>query len=142
MKKYLKTNLFIVMDREKIESILSEKYEYLFKNEFMRKYELVLLEVVDVEYQNNEIKAYSFDVKFDSNESNDGNALTIGHMLSKANEEIIEFLYKYPVNPKTYQIDTKFESFSVNDGLFMNFDYKFDELHMMDISYFITYDIY
>ena len=130
------------MDREKIESILSEKYEYLFKNEFMRKYELVLLEIVDVEYQNKEIKAFSFDVKFDCNLANDGNAHTIGHMLTKANEEIIEFLYKYPVNPKTYQIDPKFENFSVNDGLFMNFDYKFDELHMMDISYYITYDIY
>lgn len=128
------------MDYKKIQESLSEKYRYLFINDFKRTYDLVTLEVVDVELNENKITEFSLDVKIDDTRAIDGDASSIGYMLIQANDDIREFLYKYPVNPNNGRIDTTIQDFMVNDGLFLNFDYKLDESHMMEITFRVSYE--
>ena len=82
----------------------------------------------------------SVDLKIDDTRANDGNSGSIGYMLREANDNIREFLYKYPVNPTNGRIDTKFENFIVSDGLFLDFEYKLDETHNMTITYRVNYE--
>lgn len=128
------------MDYKKIQESLSEKYRYLFINDFKRTYDLVALEVIDVELDKEKITEFSLDVKIDDTRAYDGDASSIGYMLRQANDDIREFLYKYPVNPNNGRIDTTIQDFMVNDGLFLNFDYKLDESHMMEITFRVSYE--
>lgn len=128
------------MDYKKIQDSLSEKYRYLFINDFKRTYEILSLEVIDVELDKEKITEFSLDLKIDDTSACDGDAPSIGHMLRKVNDDIVEFLYRYPVNPNTGRIDTTFQDFRVNDGLFLNFDYKLDESHVMDITFRVSYE--
>lgn len=127
------------MDRNKVEEVLTDKYRYLFINEFNKIYDLQSVSV-DVELHKDEISEFSIDFKIDDTRTNHGDAYDIGKMLRDASDYISEFLYKYPVNPKTAKIDTTIQDFMVNDGLFLEFDYALDEKHIMLVTFRVSYE--
>ena len=128
------------MDREKLSSILSQKYRYLFISLFQGRYDLLDVEVIDIETENDELVGMVVDFKIDSLNAVHGDEHTVSGMLRDTNSNIMEFLYKFPVNPKTRKFDRSFDKFRVIEGLFMKIDYIFDEKHYMEISYRIDYE--
>ena len=128
------------MDREKLSAILREKYRYLFISLFQGKYDLIDIEIIDIETENDELVGMVVDFKIDSLNAIHGDEHTISGMLRDTNADIMDFLYKFPVNPKTRKIDRSFDNVRVIDGLFLKVDYIFDEKHYMEISYRIDYE--
>lgn len=134
-----KTNLFIHMDYKKVGDILSEKYRYLFISELGKIYDL--LEIgVEVSFHNDIISELQVDLKVDDTRSNNSDAYDIGRMLREVDDNVREFLYKYPVNPKTIKIDTTFNDFIVHGALFLDIEFKLDEKHEMLVTFRVDYE--
>lgn len=130
------------MDREKLQEILDEKLYYLFVSTFKGKYDLMSLSVSDISMKDGEIYEMDIDLKVDSLKACDGHAWDISNMLKTTDEDIREFLYRFPVNPKTGQIDIKYsDNIQVSDGLYLNIEYSLDEKHYFLLTYRIDYQV-
>lgn len=134
-----KTNLFIDMHYKKVGDILSEKYRYLFISELGKIYDLAEL-LVEPAFHNDVISELQVDLQIDDTRANNGDSYDIGRMLREADDYIREFLYKYPVNPKTAKIDTNFNDFIVHGALFLDIEYKLDEKHYMLVTFRVDYE--
>ena len=121
------------MSNSNIKNIISEKYKYLFINEFGKNFELFEMNITELDSQE-----YDIDIEGDYFGSCDGEPEDIAHMLLKIDEKLRYFLLKYPINFETMKIDPDYKNSSVSSGLVLKFEYKVDELHKFLIFYRVT----
>ena len=129
------------MDLEKLRTTIAERFEYLFRSEFHNRYTVLAPFYVDVTVINKTktIEELDFTIQIDDTRANDGNAYDIGRMLRECGENLSNFFYKYPLNPTTFKFDKNYDKFIVHDAFFLEFHFKMDELHKMDVSIRIDY---
>lgn len=126
--------------KENLETVVSEKYHFLFKQEFLSTFELISIKAFDFEIdKNNQISEFGVEIHADYMNSCDGDANSIGNMLYKIDESLSSFLTNYPLNPNTMKFGN-YDDFIISSGLFMNFNYRLDELHEFKVYYRIDYE--
>jgi hypothetical protein len=130
------------MELEKFQEVTGEKYEYIFKSsDYGKWYSDVKFYVEDVEKSaKGGISGFYLEFQGDYQKSCDGDAYSVGYMLKNIADEISAFIGFYPINPDTLKYDKSFDKFYVEEAVVMNFEYKIDERHFVDLSYHIVYE--
>ena len=129
-----------MINRNELLKIIEDKFRYLFINEFIGRYDLIKLDV-DLEWEVEKgISILYLNFGIDDLNANDGTTQDMVNMLKTTESRIIEFLYKYPLNPKNYKIETNFEDVYISAASFSEIKFLIDEKHYMLINFLLSYE--
>lgn len=126
--------------RQKYAETLSEKLKYLFISSMHKHFELFELRVSDISFDGDTIEGMDVDVTVDYHGACDGDARSVGHMLTIISDSIHEFFYNHQIDPKTFKFTKEdVEGLIINDPMILEFEYKMDELHKVSLYVVLNY---
>jgi protein involved in sex pheromone biosynthesis len=120
---------------------LTEKFKYLFLSEMHKHFELINLQVTDISYNGDVMEGMDVDVEIDYQGACDGDAHSVGHMLSIISNQVHEFFFKHQIDPVTFKFKGgDVDGLIINDPMILEFHYKLDELHKVLLYITMNYD--
>jgi hypothetical protein len=120
---------------------LTEKFKYLFLSEMHKHFELINLQVTDISYNGDVMEGMDVDVEIDYHGTCDGDAGSVGHMLSTISNSLHEFFFNHQIDPKTFRFaNGDVDGLIINDPMILEFHYKLDELHKVLLYITMNYD--
>lgn len=120
---------------------LADKFKYLFISNMHHFYDLLNIEIIDVIFHSNKIEEMFIDITLDYNGSCDGDSNSISRMLEKISTDVLDFFYKFQVDPETFKFSSTVNNTIVNEPFFWKIDFKVEELHQVNIEIRIGYGV-
>lgn len=120
---------------------LADKFKYLFISNMHHFYDLLNIEISDVVFHSNKIEEMFIDITLDYNGSCDGDSNSIYRMLEKISTDVLDFFYKFQVDPETFKFSSTVKNIIVNEPFFWEINFKMDELHKVNIEIRIDYGV-
>jgi hypothetical protein len=128
---------------EKLTKTIENKYRLLFNNTFNGVFELILLEIMDVDqdYDDNTwISSFHISFTVDYLLRCDPDNKSISKMIKTVGELIRKFLDEHRVNFLTTKfMNPRDINITVDDAFIHSFEFVFDEKHKFEVSYEIRY---
>ena len=81
------------------------------------------------------------DITLDYNGSCDADSNSISRMLEKISTDVLDFFYKFQVDPETFKFSSTVNNTIVNEPFFWKIDFKVEELHQVNIEIRIGYGV-
>lgn len=128
------------IDYEKLRTSLVDKYKFLFKGYFGTKFELLTFDIIDIQVKNdNTLDGMLLHFEVDYNKSINNDVSGISGMLRLVHDELVEFLYEYPLNSKTFRFDKNVKDFFIGRGFFTKINYLLEEKHELTMEVIINF---
>jgi len=127
--------------KERYRKTLTEKFRYLFLGDMHKHFELLSLEVSDISYKKDRIEGIDVDVVIDYQGTCDGDASSVGYVLSTISNSVHEFFFKHQIDPVTFKFTSgDVDGLLINDPMILEFNFKLDELHKVYLYVTMNYD--
>jgi hypothetical protein len=128
------------IDINKLKTSIIDRYKFLFKSTFGTDIILLDFDIIDMEVKkDNTLDNMFLLFNVDYNKSIDNSFSGISGMLRIVQDKLIEFLYEYPLNPKTFRFDKNVKDFFIGDGFFTKVDYQLEEKHEITMEVIINF---
>lgn len=120
---------------------LADKFKYLFISNMHHFYDLLKIEISDIVFHSNKIEEMFIDLSLDYNGSCDGDWNSISNMIEKISTDVLDFFYKFQVDPETFKFSSTVKNIIVNEPFFWEINFKMDELHQVNVEIRINYGV-